>query len=73
MSRKLLGAVVATMAITATLATGAATAGAAPAGAPAAKTHASSVVSSTNRLTPAVARMVKGVGPAAEQKALASY
>ena len=72
MSRKLLGGLVATVAITATLA-GAAAAGAAPAGAPVTKASASTIVSSASRLTPDVARTVKGVGPAAEQKALASY
>lgn len=72
MSNKLLGGLVAAIAITATLATGAASAGAAPAVTPARAPSATNV-SSTNRLTPEVARTVKGAGPAAEQKALAAY
>lgn len=73
MSKKLLGGLVATIAITATLATGAASAGATPADTLATRAPAATNVSSTSRLTPEVARTVKGAGPAAEHKALASY
>ena len=74
MSKKFLGGLVAAMAITATLATGAAaSAGAAPVGTAVTRAPAATNVSSTSRLTPEVARTVKGVGPGAEQKALASY
>ncbi len=73
MSNRFLGGLVATIAITATLATGAASAGAAPTSTAVSRAPAASNVSSTSRLTPEVARMVKGAGPAAEQKALASY
>ena len=68
MSRKLLGGLAATAAIAASLAT-AGTAGATPN----ATTARTAVVSSTVRLTPEVARTLKGAGPAAEQQALARY
>ncbi len=71
MSQKLLGGLVATLAISATLATSG------TAGATGTTTRAnvkpSGAVSSTGRLTADVARTVKGAGPAAEQKALAKY
>jgi hypothetical protein len=73
MSRRIIGGLVATLAITATLAAGAGPAGAAPASAPVTKAPTSTNVSGTSRLTPDVARTIKGAGPAAEQKALASY
>ena len=68
MSRKLLGGLAATAAIAASLAT-AGTAGATTN----ATTTKTAVVSSTVRLTPEVARTLKGAGPAAEQQALARY